>query len=81
MTINRKNFLQLFHRIKGEDREKWIPVIQAHQEINVGKTMYICDLHFHPKDLIRNGNHLRPKKNVLPHFRYVFNLLTQFLFF
>lgn len=57
------------YRVKGEDREQWIPVIQAHQTIDTTKTIYICDLHFHQNHLIRNGDTLRPKKNVLPTFR------------
>lgn len=45
-------------------------MIQNHQQIEEKKKNYICDLHFCPNDLIRNGDNLRPKKNVIPFIRY-----------
>lgn len=51
-----------FFRIKGGDRQKWIPEIQTYQELDVSNKMYICDLHFHANDLVKNGKSLRPKK-------------------
>lgn len=63
--------LSRFSRLNGEDRQRWVPVIQAHQELVAGKTIYVCDLHFRPDDLIKNGRTWRPKKNVLPQLRYL----------
>lgn len=56
----------VYRRVKGEDRQKWISVIAAHQSLKDVKTIHICDLHFDPKDLTKNGKHWRPKKNILP---------------
>lgn len=59
-------------RIKGEDRLNWLDVIRAYQPVEVGKALYICDLHFRPNDLLKNGKYLRPKKQILPHLKYVY---------
>lgn len=55
-----------FSRVKGEDRQKWVEKIQIHQELDTSHAVYICDVHFRPSDLTKNGNSFRPKKNVLP---------------
>lgn len=55
-------------RVKGEDRQLWIPVMESHLRVPNQKTIYICDLHFQPDDLVKNGKSLRPKKNILPQF-------------
>lgn len=68
--IEKDNYL-LSIRIKGEDRQKWIPIIAAQQRLKKGKSIYICDLHFDPNDLVKNGKTLRPKKNILPRMRYI----------
>lgn len=65
------NFFSLFYRLKGEDRQRWLPVIEAHQALDTEKTVHICDLHFHPNDLTKNGMTYRPKKNILPQLGYV----------
>lgn len=54
-----------YFRING-DRLAWIDVIKSNQFLDISKKIYICDLHFDPKDLIKNGKYLRPKKNILP---------------
>lgn len=58
------------YRIKGQERQTWIPIIQMHQTLNLNETIYICDLHFNGNDLYRHGDSLRPKKDVAPQFRY-----------
>lgn len=55
-----------YRRVKGQDRQKWISIIAAHQPLTNVKTIYICDLHFDRNDLSKNGKHFRPKKNILP---------------
>lgn len=56
-------------RITGEDRQKWKTEIQGYQTLDTSHIAYICDLHFNKNDLTKNGEHYRPKKNVLPQFR------------
>lgn len=55
----------LFFRITTE-RQEWIKVIQSKQTLDTEKKIYICELHFDPNDLVRNGKNLRPKNGVVP---------------
>lgn len=76
-------FYYILCRVNGKERQKWIPMIQKHQTLNLNQTIYICDLHFNPNDLYRHGDSLRPKKNVSPQFwyRYISDSFESSLFF
>lgn len=52
-----------------ENRKQWIQMILAHQDLNINKDIYICDLHFHQNDLIKNGSRISLKPCALPQLK------------
>lgn len=55
------------YRIDG-NRQEWIPLISAHQNLKTGVTLYVCDLHFKQQDLMKNGSTIRLKPGATPEF-------------
>lgn len=52
------------------DRKRWIPLILAHQEsLNLDVDVYICDLHFHQKDLEKKETCVRLNAGAIPQLR------------
>lgn len=58
-----------FHRTpkRGNIRTQWIESIETHQKYDSRSLQYpICELHFDPNDLYRNGALYKHKKGKVP---------------
>lgn len=83
-------FIDLFSHYRiNEGRKEWVALIQAKQNLDTDKDIYICDLHFHQRDLYKNGKNLRLTSDAVPQLRlfisdhsfFAFQILISLLYF
>lgn len=68
------------HRLpqNGDTRERWIKSIEKHQQFIEGGYFYLCELHFDPTEIVRNGKRFRLKNGAFPK-NFPYNLTTRYV--
>lgn len=55
----------------NDGRTAWLTLIREHQPINkIGRTLYICDLHFNANDIKKSSKKTVLNKNAVPNIGY-----------